>query len=141
MSVPDRAPMGCGAAIFAAAVIPVLPMPMLVVFSLPIAAFHAVILGIPLYTFMARRRTPGLARTLAGAFLVGALPTFILVNLNSPPPMHATGALLGGSESGSVLWAQLESWAVYLAAPTFFGACGMIGGLTFWLVVRGGSEV
>ena len=132
--------MGCGAAILAAALIPVIPMPLLLVFSLPIAAVHVLVIGIPLYAFLARRRTPGLALTLAGAFVVGALPSLFLVTLIAPPPMDAAGALFGGSESGPVLRAQLVRWMEYFAAPFFFGGCGMIGGLAFWLVVRAGPD-
>ena len=132
--------MGCGAAILAAALVPVIPMPLLLVVSLPIAAVHALVIGIPLYAFLARRRTPGLALTLAGAFLVGALPSLLLVASLTPPPMDAAGALFGGSESGPVLRAQIERWAEYFAAPFFFGGCGMIGGLAFWLVVRASPE-
>jgi hypothetical protein len=140
MSVPDRAPVGCLAAVLAAAAVPVIPMPLLLLFSLPIAALHALVIGIPLYAFLARRRRPGAALTLAGGFAVGALPALLLVALIGPPPMDAAGALLGGSESGPVLWAQWGRWGEYFAAPLFFGGCGLIGGMVFWLVVRGDVE-
>jgi hypothetical protein len=132
----ERIRGGFFAAILAAAAAPALAalQPLLLIASLPVAALHAVLLGLPLYMVLSRRREPGLALSAAAGFVTGMLPVLALELIVWPPPLGDIGALLGGAESGRELSAGLERWAQWLAAPVFFGGCGAVGGAAFWLV-------
>jgi len=142
MPMPERAPAGCLAAVAAAAALPALVTmtPLLLFLTLPVAGVHALLFALPLYRVLSWNRRPGAGVTLASAFLVGALPALLLVLLLSPPPLEDAGALLGGAESGPVLWAQLQHWGEYLAAPLIIGGCGLAGGIAFWLVAGRDKE-
>ncbi|MDG2534272.1 hypothetical protein P6144_11475 [Sphingomonas sp. HITSZ_GF] len=85
--------------------------------GMPIALFHVFLIGIPAYWLIGRHsRLRWWSAALAG-LLVGGVPIPVLM-------------LFGGVSNG-----ELGEDALFLAA------CGMVGGLTFWAVLRRGARL
>jgi hypothetical protein len=79
--------------------------------ALVVGAFHVSILALPIYFTLAQRYRPRLWTILAGAVLIGAIPSSIVAIL------AGTGANLP-----------------YIGATC--GFCGLCGGSAFWLTLR-----
>ena len=98
-------------------------------FGLPIALFHAFVFGLPIYMALRRRWPLRWWNATLGGFLVSSLP---LTMLSLPSLLTATGVPDGLPVTlyGPPLW-----WRLVLAIVEA-GLPGLVGGLTFWLVLR-----
>jgi hypothetical protein len=95
--------------------------PFILVAAFIVAAFHAIVVGLPAHALLPRRWRYSLRANAAGGFLVGGLPLPLLVLSFS-----------GGDRD--------EPWLDYLAwlagAAGALGLFGMAGGAVFWLIIR-----
>jgi hypothetical protein len=82
--------------------------------GVPLAALHALGLGLPLYLLLRRRWALTPARAALGGFAVATVPWLLLALGSGAPALEAAGAL------------------------GFAGLPGAIGGLVFWSLLRGG---
>ena len=97
-------------------------------FGLPIALFHAFVFGLPIYMSLRRRWRLRWWNATLGGFLVSALPLTLLslpALLAAPVPDDLPVTLYGPP-----LWWRLTLANVEAGLP------GLVGGLTFWLVLR-----
>ena len=91
----------------------------ILLFGVPVAAAHVLTLWVPAYFILSRRRRLGWLEVAALGFVCGALPAFLLI----------------AAEHGAAFQDSMAAHgAVFLVA--LFGACGLIGGLAFRLVLR-----
>ena len=92
----------------------------ILLFGVPVAAAHVLTLWVPAYFMLSRWRPLGWLEAAALGFVCGALPVFLAL-----AAVHGADFPVSAAAPG----------AVFLVA--LFGACGLIGGLAFRLVLRG----
>jgi len=95
--------------------------------GVPIAVFHAFLIATPAYSILQRYLPLRWWSALLGGVLTGTAPAAVI------GLVAVTGAALGGGNIG-------ESLLMMLAILPWLGAAGAVGGLTFWLFVRGDAE-
>jgi hypothetical protein len=94
--------------------------PSAMVFTLPVAIGHALLLGLPAAIYCQHRRWTHVFAAIAGGFLVGA----------TPMGLYAVGwYVFKGAVTGSTLLSSLR-------AAGIGGLLGAPGGLAFWLTLR-----
>lgn len=95
-----------------------------------VALVYAVVVGLPAALFALRRGWIGLRAAAMGGFLVGALPTVLLMALPSAPFYSSVGdrvTSLDGVRTAEGWWSVLEM-------AGFGGMAGFVGGLCAWLL-------
>jgi hypothetical protein len=100
-----------------------------ILFGLPIALFHAFVFGLPIYMRLRRRWRLRWWSAMLGGFLVGGLPLILL----SLPALLSAPVLPDGLPV--TLYVPPLWWRLLLAIVEA-GLPGLVGGLTFWLVLR-----
>ena len=98
------------------------------IFGLPIALLHVFVLGLPLYLRLRRRWPLRWWNAVLGGFFVGAAP---IISLSLPGLLRDTY-----SAAGPVIYNGPPLVLRVLLFASEAGLPGMVGGLTFWLVVR-----
>ena len=130
-------PIGCLAASGAAALVAALLTltPAMLVPAFIVAGLHGLMLGLPAYRALARRR-PGPAFCIAAGAAIGAFPVTGLMLAFADGAAVDLNRLFGGEAPGAALatlaqdaWAAF--WPILLCA-----ACGAAGGAVFWIAVR-----
>lgn len=95
---------------------------------------HAVFLGTPTILVYRAKRWTRFLEACGGGFLIGALPIGILA-LPMSPTMR-TNASVGGVQTMIDGVATAAGWVQYFELLSGLGACGAVGGATFWLILR-----
>ena len=141
MALPDNVNKGCLAAVVSAGVAAsvVTVMPFLFILAVPVAALHAMVIGLPLYALFSRRRRPGPLLCLAGGFAAGILPTATAMLIFGTAELDLD-ALIGGNDPMTALAAQWNELEAYLVPLLLLGASGAAGGFAFWWVVHREAE-
>ena len=98
------------------------------IFGLPIALFHVFVLGLPLYLRLRRRWPLRWWNAMLGGFFVGTVPITLL---SLPGLLRDTY-----SYAGPVIYSGPPLVLRVLLYASEAGLPGMVGGLTFWLVLR-----
>jgi len=94
-----------------------------------------VVLGIPAYALLRWRNAVRWWSTVATGFALGALPAAILFwplrysELKASSSSDGVQTMVDGTPT-------LAGWMQYVGGLSFFGACGAVGALSFWLVMR-----
>lgn len=104
-----------------------------VLFGMPIALLHAFAVGLPLYLTVRRRWRLRWWSAAVGGFLTGAVPLLLLRSFAGPGfdfYMAGTTVLV---EQGRYTWA---GWWGLLAGSVWTGLAGLLGGISFWLMLR-----
>lgn len=101
-----------------------------------IALLHALILGLPAFTALRRRGYTQWWLAVVGGFIVGLLPTTILVILTSLN--QSPGSSSGGSAGMDVVNGVTTplGWFHAFGGACIAGVFGVSGGLAFWAVWR-----
>jgi hypothetical protein len=95
---------------------------------------HAIIIGLPVALLYRAKRWMRLSATIAGAFIIGAVPGGLLpwpVNLS-----FRTSASVDGVTTIINGVPTLAGWLGYLKVLGMLGGLGALGGLVFWLTLR-----
>ncbi|MCA1360311.1 hypothetical protein I6F14_01980 [Bradyrhizobium sp. IC3069] len=96
-----------------------------------VATAHAVLLGLPLYLLISRKRSHvGIAACALGGFAVGAMPFGVLALIS----------MIGGGTPTTINWFNGApppfGWIEYVSTLGLLGSLGLVGGLTFWAAIR-----
>jgi len=104
-------------------------------FGTPIALLHALLFGLPAYLAL-RGRWP-LRRWIAAlaGFVIGALPTALL-SLDPGYEFYRQGQQVLVYNG----YYTTAGWLSVLSGAVISGLYGVVGGLAFWLVLRGAKE-
>ncbi len=97
--------------------------PFFFLYAFPVALAHAFGLGLPVYSILRRRWRASLGACLLGSFLIGAVPMSLLLLLATYP------AGLDDQRAG-------DHYMEMVASAVGLGVLGLVGGITFWLVLR-----
>lgn len=95
---------------------------------------HAVILGLPTALLYRRLKWASPEKTLAGGFLIGAIPVGIY--LWPVDPTSRVNAWSGSVQTTIDGMPTGAGWVEYLQLLGGFGCLGMIGALAFWLTLK-----
>jgi hypothetical protein len=95
---------------------------------------HAIIIGLPVALFYRAKRWTRLTATMAGAFVIGAVPGGVLTWPVSPS--FRTTASVDGVATIINGVPTLAGWLNYLEGLAALGGLGALGGLVFWLTLR-----
>jgi hypothetical protein len=137
-----RAAIVAALAAVAAAALPGLQLPLEtaagwvllgVLFGTPIALLHAFAVGLPLYLTFRRRWRLRWWSAAVGGFLTGAVPILLLKVFTGPGfdfYMAGTTVLVEQGRYTSAGW-----WGL-LASSVWTGLAGLLGGISFWLILR-----
>ena len=108
--------------------------PFFFLYAFPVALLHAFVLGLPIYSILRRRWRPTLAACLVGSFLIAAIPISSLLLLATYP--ENLNAWSGGTPT--IVNGQPTAYHYVEAAVSAvgLGLLGLVGGITFWLVLR-----
>ena len=138
MSGTGRLLIGFAAAALVAAFTAVilLRVPALFLPALLVAVLHVAALAAPAYLALRKRFAPSAPAVLAGAFLTGAVPAFLLLGFVGGSGGPGTNAWINGVQTISDGERTLAGWLRLLEAVGSFGACGLAGGLVFWLITK-----
>jgi hypothetical protein len=91
---------------------------------------HAIILGLPVALLYRAKRWTRLEATLAGSFLIGAIPRSIL-NWPTDFSPGTTTSIAGIPDITAV-----QGWIDYFEGFAVFGGFGAVGGLVFWITLQ-----
>jgi hypothetical protein len=103
------------------------------VICLAISLAHVVALGIPAFLVLRWRRALRWWSTLLSGFVLGAIP----IGLFSWPLRYArpgSSATIDGVETMVNGIPTMAGWLQYLGGVSFFGACGLLAAMVFWVV-------
>jgi hypothetical protein len=110
--------------------------PLAFVFTFAIGLAHAVCLGLPLFLVFRSMRWINIMSCVVFGFVVGALPDGILTW-----PMQHAGIYTSASVDGvpTIIEGVITAagWVSYLKPVIYCGALGALGGLAFWVALRG----
>ena len=125
------------AVVAALAAVLVMMTPALFTYALALAAFHVAIVAVPAYFLLRRQFAPSAPAILTGAFLTGFLPLFLFLAISSAGSGNpGTNAWSDGVQTVSDGVLTLAGWLQLVTFSAYFGACGLAGGLAFWLITR-----
>jgi hypothetical protein len=100
-----------------------------------VAFLHALALGLPIYALLSPARRASIWTNLGASFLIGAIPIPLLLML-----MSLSSGMVSASSSGVQTWVDghptIFFFLEFLPIAAVFGAFGIAGGFTFWLVIR-----
>jgi hypothetical protein len=107
------------------------------IFGVPLAALHALLLGWPLYLLLRGRWQLRWWHAALAGFLIGAVP-LLLLNVASGPGVD----FYGTSDAVLIEHGQYTAvgWASMLMGAAVTGLAGLVGGLAFWAMLRGSGS-
>ncbi|HKY87317.1 MAG TPA: hypothetical protein VJL90_11200 [Pseudorhodoplanes sp.] len=128
----------CVAAFLLAALAPAFAMAVLSVQLAPITFYislgHAVLLGLPLFFLFRERRWTSVFSSVAGGFVVGAIPIGFLAwpfwpGSGSSSSVNNVPLIINGMPTAA-------GWLSYFQNLIFFASFGALAGFVFWLVLK-----
>lgn len=108
--------------------------PFFFLYAFPVAIVHAFAVALPIYSMLRRRWRASLGACLLGSFLVGAVPMSLPQLLATYPAGLDTWSggiptIVGGRPTA-------YHYVEVAVSAVVFGILGLVGGITFWLVLR-----
>jgi len=100
-----------------------------------ISSLHVVLLGLPAYAFLRWRNAVRWWSTIPSGFVLAAIPIAFwswplrYPELRTTASFNGVQTMIDGVPTAAGWWQYMESVA-------FFGLCGALSGLAFWLVLR-----
>jgi hypothetical protein len=117
-----------------AAVVQPAALPLLLVVFV-VALLHVLALGLPVYALLPPARRASIWASLGASFLIGAIPIPLLLLF-----MSLSSGMVTASSNGVQTWVDgrptIFFFLEFLPIASVFGAFGIAGGFTFWLVRR-----
>jgi hypothetical protein len=104
------------------------------VLALMVTAAHVIVLGIPASLLYRRRGWTKPEAAVAGGFIIGALPTAVLLWPYSGQTGHFPD--IGGTPSILSGLSISTGWQNYLEAVATCGGLGALGAAVFWLTLK-----
>lgn len=100
-----------------------------------VATAYVLLLGAPTFLLLRKLNAVRSWSTVGAGFILGAIPVAIWAW-----PLRYSSARISSSSNGISTLIDgvptMEGWLQYLYGVSFFGACGAVGALAFWLVWR-----
>jgi hypothetical protein len=104
-----------------------------------VSALHVVLLGAPAYALLRWKKLVSWWSTLATGFVLATLPVSLITWPLRFPELKTTASFNGVSTIVEGV-PTAAGWMQYFEGVLFFGACGALSGLAFWLVWRRGTQ-
>jgi hypothetical protein len=106
---------------------------------LAVSAAYVVILGVPAYVLLRKLNAIRWWSTTAVGFILGAIPLAILTwplrysELRGSASVNGVQTMVDGIPTAA-------GWLQYMASVSFFGLCGAVSALAFWVVSRNEAQ-
>ena len=111
--------------------------------ALFIALGHVVVLGLPAFLLLSHFGRANVWTSALSGFVIACIPVGAFSWPLRYPEMKTTASAWNGTEIVQTMVdgvPTLAGWLQYLQLVGFFGAFGLVSGLTFWLVYRQGMS-